>query len=163
MNMKLFCNHGGIYRFEKKLKKYSGEINPLEVHRNKRVYPWIKSWRTREVINSMFVYHFVNPDLRIEKFFKKDKAPENGGVDVEIGDMYNCTEGWRKFHVEPFCSLIVFWWKKNLLKALLTSTFIPPLLSSESRKKYTPRVLLMCLEALEEKFFLFSRERLDGG
>ena len=41
----------------------------------------------------MFVYHFVDPDLRIEKFFKKDKAPENGGVDVEIGDMYNCIEG----------------------------------------------------------------------
>ena len=33
MNLKVFCNHGGIYRFEKKLKKYSGEINPLGVHR----------------------------------------------------------------------------------------------------------------------------------
>ena len=33
MNLKVFCNHGGIYRFEKKLKKYSGEINPLGDHR----------------------------------------------------------------------------------------------------------------------------------
>ena len=32
--MKLFCNHGGIYRFRKKFKKDSGEINPLSVHRN---------------------------------------------------------------------------------------------------------------------------------
>ena len=36
MNLKSFCNHGGIYRFEKKFKKYSGEINPLGVHRNIR-------------------------------------------------------------------------------------------------------------------------------
>ena len=26
MNLKLFCIHAGIYRFEKKFKKYSGEI-----------------------------------------------------------------------------------------------------------------------------------------
>ena len=36
MNLKLVLNHGGIYRFEKKFKKYSGEINPLGVHRNMR-------------------------------------------------------------------------------------------------------------------------------
>ena len=36
MNMKLFCNHGAIYTFEKKFKKYSGEVNPLGVHRNMR-------------------------------------------------------------------------------------------------------------------------------
>ena len=35
----------------------------------------------------MFVYHFVGPDLRVEIFFKKDKAAENGGVDFEIGDI----------------------------------------------------------------------------
>ena len=36
INLKFFCNHGGIYRFEKKFKKYFGEINPLEVSRNIR-------------------------------------------------------------------------------------------------------------------------------
>ena len=35
-NLKLFPNHGGIYRFRKKSKKDSGEINPLGVHRNMR-------------------------------------------------------------------------------------------------------------------------------
>ena len=39
------------------------------------------------VINSTFVYHFVDPDLRIETLFKKDEATENGGVDFEIGDI----------------------------------------------------------------------------
>ena len=36
MNLKLFHSHAGIYRFEKKFKKYSGEINPLGDHRNMR-------------------------------------------------------------------------------------------------------------------------------
>ena len=34
MNLKLFRNHGGIYRFEKKIEEDSGKINPLKVHRN---------------------------------------------------------------------------------------------------------------------------------
>ena len=35
----------------------------------------------------MFVYHFVDPDLRVETFFQKDGAAENRGVDFEIGDI----------------------------------------------------------------------------
>ena len=31
--LKLFRNHGGIYKFRKKVKKDSGEINPLGVYR----------------------------------------------------------------------------------------------------------------------------------
>ena len=33
MNLKPFCKHDGINRFEKKFKKYSGEMNDLGVHR----------------------------------------------------------------------------------------------------------------------------------
>ena len=36
INLKLFGNHGGIFRFRKKFKKDSGEINPLGDHRNMR-------------------------------------------------------------------------------------------------------------------------------
>ena len=36
------------------------------------------------VIDSMFVYHFVDPELRIEIFFQKEGTAENGGVDFEI-------------------------------------------------------------------------------
>ena len=39
------------------------------------------------VIDKMFVYHFADPDLRIETFFEKDGAAENGEVDLEIGDL----------------------------------------------------------------------------
>ena len=35
----------------------------------------------------MFVYHFVDPDLRVETFFKRDEAAENGGFDLKIGDI----------------------------------------------------------------------------
>ena len=36
INLKLYSNHGGIYRFMKKFKKDSGGIDPLGVHRNMR-------------------------------------------------------------------------------------------------------------------------------
>ena len=34
----------------------------------------------------MFVYHFVDPNLRVEVTFRKEGIVENGGVDFEIGD-----------------------------------------------------------------------------
>ena len=43
--------------------------------------------RTRVVINRMSIYHFVNPDLRVETFFEKDEPAEKGGVDFEIRDI----------------------------------------------------------------------------
>ena len=36
INLKLFFNHGRIYRFWKKIKKGTGKINPLGFHRNMR-------------------------------------------------------------------------------------------------------------------------------
>ena len=36
MNLKLFHNHGGIYKFDKIVKEYSAEINPVGGHRNIR-------------------------------------------------------------------------------------------------------------------------------
>ena len=68
----------------------------------------------------------------------------------------------KKFHVKPICFFIVFWWHKIALKRskLLICAFIPLLLisfdlrsySSELRKRYPLRLLLMCLEALGEWF-----------
>ena len=37
LNLNFFRNQGGIYKFREKLKKDSGEINPLGFHRNIRV------------------------------------------------------------------------------------------------------------------------------
>ena len=112
------------------------------------------------VIDHMFLYYFVGPARRIEILFEKDGTPENGGVDFEMGDirtLHTCIGGWRKFHGEPVCFFIAFWGQKEkFLKALLICTFIPWLLNSfdlpsyrsELRKRYTLRLLLMCLETL---------------
>ena len=39
------------------------------------------------VIDSKFVCHFVDPDLRVDIFFEKEGSAENGGVDFEIWDI----------------------------------------------------------------------------
>ena len=35
----------------------------------------------------MFVFHFVDPDLRVEILFRKEGTTENGGIHFEIGDI----------------------------------------------------------------------------
>ena len=40
INLKLFGNNGGIYRFRRKFKKGSGEIKPLGVYRNMIIGNW---------------------------------------------------------------------------------------------------------------------------
>ena len=39
------------------------------------------------VINSMFVFHFVDPDLRVEIIFRKEGTSQNECTDFEIGDI----------------------------------------------------------------------------
>ena len=41
------------------------------------------------VIESMFVYHFVDPDLRVEIILRKEGTAENGCIDFEIGNIGN--------------------------------------------------------------------------
>ena len=44
----------------------------------------------------MFVFHFVDPNMRVEIFFQKDEAPEKVGVDFEIENLSNSTHlYWR--------------------------------------------------------------------
>ena len=48
------------------------------------------------VIDSIFASHFVDPDLRIEIFFEKEGAAENGVVDFEIRDIVTSTHlDWK--------------------------------------------------------------------
>ena len=39
----------------------------------------------------MFVYHFVDPDLRVDIIFRKEGTAENRGIDYEIGDIGTST------------------------------------------------------------------------
>ena len=34
-------------------------------------------------MDSMLIYHFVDPDLKVETNVKNDGPPENGGIDFE--------------------------------------------------------------------------------
>ena len=38
----------------------------------------------RSPIGSIFVYYFVDPDLRVEIIFRKERTAESGGIDSEI-------------------------------------------------------------------------------
>ena len=35
----------------------------------------------------MFVYYFVDPDLRVEIIFRKERTAESEGIDFEIEDI----------------------------------------------------------------------------
>ena len=78
-------NHGGKNRLEKKFKKYSRKINALGVYINIRRY--IIEVNSEGLRWKLTVSHFVNPDLRVEIFFKKEGEVGNGGTHSEIGDV----------------------------------------------------------------------------
>ena len=44
--------------------------------------------RTRVIIGSMIVYHFVDPDMTVEIIFRKKEAEEIARIDFEIMDIY---------------------------------------------------------------------------
>ena len=59
----------------------------------------------------MFVYHFVDPDLGVEIFFKKERTTEKVCVDFEIRVSDTCAHlycRWREFHAESVWFYIVF-------------------------------------------------------
>ena len=39
------------------------------------------------MIGSIFVYYFVDPDLRVEIIFRKERTAESWGIDFEIVDI----------------------------------------------------------------------------
>ena len=83
------------------------------------------------VIDSILVSHFVDPDLRVEIFFEKEGAAENGGVDFEIGDIGTSAllYGGRRTFMQSLSALLFYCFssdKKQLLKALLTCTKAVP-------------------------------------
>ena len=139
----------------------------------------------------MFLYHFIDPDLRVE-IFEIERVTKKGRIDFEMGNWDICTHlhwGLKKISCR-FCLFFCLFlrgkkdsfWPFNdefshlietsqlicranqltgfcmmgtLVVALLTCTFIPWSLNffdlstcnSELRKRYTLRILLMCLEA----------------
>ena len=60
------------------------------------------------VIERMFVYHFVDPDLRVNLWFKKERTAKNGGVDFEIGDIGTSAQGYWRLKKISFRACLLF-------------------------------------------------------
>ena len=57
------------------------------------------------VIDSIFVYHFADPDLKVEVISRKEGTTENGGIDFEIRDIGTSARWYRRLKKIPFKSL----------------------------------------------------------
>ena len=118
ITLKLFHNHGGIYRFRKKFKKDSGEINPLWVHGNMRgcileVYCEKLGW----LIDSMFCLPFCwSWPEGWDNFQKRQNSRKwgdwfwNGGY-RHLGTVV--LEVKQNFMQRLSAYLLLFLWQKN--------------------------------------------------
>ena len=57
------------------------------------------------VIDSIFVYHFFDPDLKVEVISRKEGVAENGGIDFEIGDIGTSAHWYWRLKKRAFNSL----------------------------------------------------------
>ena len=92
----------------------------------------------------MLIYHFVDPGLRVETFFEKDEAVENGGVDFEIGDRGTSAPlYWRLVGHEETDSIwltIVFSNNLNTMYLKLFSNHDEIYRSEKKSKKYSGEI-----------------------
>ena len=76
------------------------------------------------VIDSVFVYHFVDPDLRVEIFFEKEGAAGNGSDGLEIKDKATSEDlYWKLKKILCGACLLFFFLVKKKLKALFIIEF----------------------------------------
>ena len=81
------------------------------------------------VIDSMFVYYFLDPGLRVEIFLEKKRAVENGGVDFEIGDISTSAHLYWRLKENFMYNLCAFYYffggKRITFKSSLDLCFHP--------------------------------------
>ena len=102
------------------------------------------------VIDSTFLYHFVDPDLRVDILFEKWGKTENGGVNVEIAGVFGgmkkiswkaCDKNKNPWKLSwAILSILDYW--------ILLICIAKVLFRIENRL----RLLMMCLEVLGEVF-----------
>ena len=108
------------------------------------------------VIYTIFVYHFVDSDLGFEISLKKRRWQKVRALKYSIeAPLHTCIGVAKKFQLEPVYFFIAFLvTKKKRTVSKKSIFFIPCLLNFsdlpsygwDSRKKYTLRQLLICLE-----------------
>ena len=124
--------------------------------------------RTRVVINSMFIYHFINPDLRVETIFEKDEAKENGGVDCEIAlvhkYLYKLVLKVEENLMQSLSTLLLFFGDKKIaFKSSLDLYFHPFIIEFIIEEKIHNKTVVDVSGGTGGRVFLFFLEKLGGG
>ena len=117
------------------------------------------------VIESRFVYHIVDPDLRVETFFEKNGAAENGGVDFEIGEIGTSVHLYcrsRKFFCRACLLCYCFLVTKVAFKSSLDLYFHPCITEFRIEENIHTKTVVDVSRGATERIFLFSWERLGG-
>ena len=124
--------------------------------------------RTRVVINSMFIYHFINPDLRVETIFEKDEAKENGGVDCEIGlvhkYLYKLVLKVEENLMQSLSPLLLFFDDKKIaFKSSVDLYFHPFIIEFRIEEKIHNKTVVDVSRGTGGRVFLFFLQKLGGG
>ena len=124
--------------------------------------------RTRVVINSMFIYHFINPDLRVETIFEKDEAKENGGVDCEIAlvhkYLYKLVLKVEENLMQSLSPLLLFFDDKKIaFKSSVDLYFHPFIIEFRIEEKIHNKTVVDVSKGTGGRVFLFFLQKLGGG
>ena len=124
--------------------------------------------RTRVVINSMFIYHFIDPDLRVETIFEKDEAKENGGVDCEIAlvhkYLYKLVLKVEENLMQSLSPLLLFFGDKKIaFKSSVDLYFHPFIIEFRIVEKIHNKTVVDVSRGTGGRVFLFFLQKLGGG
>ena len=124
--------------------------------------------RTRVVINSMFIYHFIDPDLRVETIFEKDEAKENGGVDCEIAlvhkYLYKLVLKVEENLMQSLSPLLLFFDDKKIaFKSSVDLYFHPFIIEFRIEEKIHNKTVVDVSKGTGGRVFLFFLQKLGGG
>ena len=124
--------------------------------------------RAKVVINSMFIYHFIDPDLRVETIFEKDEAKENGGVDCEIGlvhkYLYKLVLKVEENLMQSLSPLLLFFDDKKIaFKSSVDLYFHPFIIEFRIVEKIHNKTVVDVSRGTGGRVFLFFLQKLGGG
>ena len=127
---------------------------------------WGKNWSSENVRDEWIISYCVGGEI----FFENKGTAENGYVHYEIWGIGTSPHLYWRLKKVSYRTYLLFYYsfgdKKIAFKSpfnLYFNPFIIEFFFSKLKKRYRLRLLLMCLEALGERFALFSWEILQRG
>ena len=116
----------------------------------------------------MSIYHFIDPNLRVETIFEKDEAKENGGVDCEIAlvhkYLYKLVLKVEKNLMQSLSPLLLFFGDKKIaFKSSLDLYFHPFIIEFRIEEKIHNKTVVDVSRGTGGRVFLFFLQKLGGG